>query len=254
MKSDAKNRVGQIARNVAIYAASSWAVIEALDFLINRYFVGNERHLDAALFVAVVGTGIVAVVTWFHGRPGRQAWSAAEKIVVAALVVTSLTGALIIATADPYKEFLREEGFRLAVAFRNDRCEGDCEYGFTMNAADDDFKAFFRMASDPDVLFFMNPKDFRLTLPGVLFEGAGTPTDIRHGAQREYAQVTTILPAQPEDLGALLDSGQDHTTAHIEYSRMSLQIDRPFELHRTDNGVIFRITGPLLSEDALPSE
>lgn len=242
-KKNALMRSGEMIRNIAIYAAGAWAVIQAVDFLVFRYFLGDERLINASIFAAAVGAGIVIVVTWFHGQPGQQRSPVIEKILVLLFGVSAIAGAVMISTADPYEEFRNADGFRIAVAFRNDRSGSGGKYGFRVNL--DYQRSLLTMAEDPDGTFYMDPKDFKLTLPGVIFEGARTPIDIRYGVQREYALITTILPKQPEDLAGLLEKSNQQQAAHLEYGNMKLTIDRPFVLEATDKGVLFKITGPL---------
>ena len=245
----------KIIQNVAIYSASAWAFIEAASFLIDRYSFADERLLDAAMFAALLGACIVSVITWFHGTPGRQPFPPIEKVLLASLAIVALAGATVIATADPYAEFLAADGFRITVAFRNDPGDedGDGEYGYKINVPKEEHKNMLAMAEKAHI-FSMNPDSFILTLPGVVFSGKGMPVSIRHSRDLEYATVTLILPSQPEDILPLQGAGSTHESAYIEYSGNSLRIDRPFELEITDEGAEFKIIGPLALDNLISED
>ena len=57
---------------LSIYVAASWGVVEALDWLTNRYSLPGEL-VDASL-------AAVMLVTWYHGAQGRDQWGRPEKI------------------------------------------------------------------------------------------------------------------------------------------------------------------------------
>ena len=83
-----QRRVPQI---LGIYLATSWAIIEFLDWLINRYAISpNIPDIGLAMLASMIPT--VLLLAYFHGRPGRDKWTKVEKIgiptnVVAAVII-----------------------------------------------------------------------------------------------------------------------------------------------------------------------
>lgn len=71
-----QRRVPQI---LGIYLATSWAIIEFLDWLINRFSI--SPHLSAfglTILASMIPT--VLLLAYFHGKPGCDTWTKIEKI------------------------------------------------------------------------------------------------------------------------------------------------------------------------------
>lgn len=69
-------RVPQI---FGIYLGGSWAVIQFVDWLVNRYYLSH--HLtDLVLTVLLSMTPSILILAFFHGRPGGDSWTKFEKI------------------------------------------------------------------------------------------------------------------------------------------------------------------------------
>lgn len=71
-----QRRVPQI---LGIYLATSWAIIEFLDWLINRFSI--SPHLpEFGLIILASMIPTVLLLAYFHGKPGRDTWTKIEKI------------------------------------------------------------------------------------------------------------------------------------------------------------------------------
>jgi hypothetical protein len=71
-----QRRVPQI---LGIYLATSWAIIEFLDWLINRFSI--SPHLpEFGLVILASMIPTVLLLAYFHGKPGRDTWTKIEKI------------------------------------------------------------------------------------------------------------------------------------------------------------------------------
>lgn len=71
-----KRRVPQA---VGIYLGISWAVIEFVGFMVDRYVL-SPHLVTLSLVVLASLLPSVAIVAYFHGAPGRQGWTRVEKI------------------------------------------------------------------------------------------------------------------------------------------------------------------------------
>lgn len=71
-----KRRVPQI---VGIYLASSWAIIEFLDWLINQFSI-SPHISEFGLITLVSMIPTVLLLAYFHGKPGRDTWTKIEKV------------------------------------------------------------------------------------------------------------------------------------------------------------------------------
>ena len=80
-----KRRVPQI---LGIYLATSWAIIEFLDWLIEQFSVSPYLPTFVLLiFASMIPT--VLLIAYFHGKPGRDTWTKTEKIGIPVNVVAA---------------------------------------------------------------------------------------------------------------------------------------------------------------------
>jgi len=71
-----RRRVPQI---FGIYLATSWAIIEFLDWFINHFSI--SPHLsEFVLLILASMIPTVLLIAYFHGRPGKDSWTKTEKI------------------------------------------------------------------------------------------------------------------------------------------------------------------------------
>ncbi|MEA3479272.1 MAG: tetratricopeptide repeat protein [Bacteroidota bacterium] len=81
-----QRRVPQI---LGIYLATSWAIIEFLDWLINQFSI--SPHLPKfVLLTLVFMIPTVLLLAWFHGKPGKDEWTKVEKIGIPSNVVAAI--------------------------------------------------------------------------------------------------------------------------------------------------------------------
>ncbi len=81
-----QRRVPQI---LGIYLATSWAIIEFLDWLINRFSI--SPHLpEFGLIILASMIPTVLLLAYFHGKPGRDTWTKIEKIGIPTNVLAAI--------------------------------------------------------------------------------------------------------------------------------------------------------------------
>ncbi len=81
-----QRRVPQI---LGIYLATSWAIIEFLDWLINRFSI--SPHLpEFGLVILASMIPTVLLLAYLHGKPGRDTWTKIEKIGIPTNVLAAI--------------------------------------------------------------------------------------------------------------------------------------------------------------------
>ncbi|UCC73855.1 MAG: tetratricopeptide repeat protein [Gemmatimonadota bacterium] len=90
-----KRRVPQI---LGIYLGISWAIVEAVGFLVDRYLLSTYL-VDLCIVILISLIPSVLILAYFHGAPGRDEWTLPEKVgipmnllVCAALVAFLFSG------------------------------------------------------------------------------------------------------------------------------------------------------------------
>jgi len=83
---------------VGVYAAGCWVLIEILDRLVERYLL-SPYITDAAFWGLYSMIPAVVLVTWAHGKPGKDRATRAEKIGVPVNIIATL-GLLITVFGD----------------------------------------------------------------------------------------------------------------------------------------------------------
>ena len=71
-----RRRVPQI---LGVYLAVGWGGLEFTDWLVNRYVL-SPYLTDVVLVAWLAMTPAIVMLAWFHGAPGRDKWTAVEKI------------------------------------------------------------------------------------------------------------------------------------------------------------------------------
>jgi len=61
------------------YLAASWIIVEFLDWLVNRYPL-SPYLVEFGLVAMASMIPTVALIAYFHGKPGRDRWTRVEKI------------------------------------------------------------------------------------------------------------------------------------------------------------------------------
>jgi len=79
-------RVPQI---LGIYLGTSWAIIEFLDWLIDRYSI-SPNIPDVGLTVLASMVPTVLLLAYFHGSPGKDRWTKIEKIGIPTNIVLAI--------------------------------------------------------------------------------------------------------------------------------------------------------------------
>jgi Tfp pilus assembly protein PilF/TolB-like protein len=71
------------------YLAASYGIVEFVNTLVDRY-VWSPHLVTLALFVFALFVPTVALIAWYHGRPGRDGWARVEKIGIPVNVVVAV--------------------------------------------------------------------------------------------------------------------------------------------------------------------
>jgi hypothetical protein len=71
-----KRRVPQI---LGIYLGISWAIVEAVGFLVDRYLLSSHL-VDLCIVILLSMVPSVLILAYFHGTPGRDEWTLPEKV------------------------------------------------------------------------------------------------------------------------------------------------------------------------------
>ena len=71
-----QRRVPQI---LGIYLATSWAIIEFLDWFINHYSISPHLSEFGLITLASLIPSVL-MIAYFHGKPGKDTWTKTEKI------------------------------------------------------------------------------------------------------------------------------------------------------------------------------
>ena len=77
---------------LGIYLGACWAVVQFVDFLVNRYVL-SPNLTDVAIVVLISFIPTIMLLAYFHGKPGRDRWTRMEKIGIPFNLV--LTGTLV---------------------------------------------------------------------------------------------------------------------------------------------------------------
>lgn len=163
-----RRRLPQI---LGVYLAVGWGVLEFTDWLVSRYLL-SPHLLDFSLAAWATMIPTVLLLAWFHGAPGNDEWTRAEKIgipanlaVAAVILVVAFAGKdLGAATAsvtleteagETVERVVPKAEFRKSVAlFYFDNASGDTalhwlRYGMPIAVAGDLSQDLFLSIWDP---------------------------------------------------------------------------------------------------------
>jgi hypothetical protein len=88
-----RNVLRSVFKALVIYTAGAWALIEVVDFAVEKYGL-NRLVLDISVLAAFGGGLITAVIAWFHSEPYRQHGTRTETLIVATLVLSITAGVI----------------------------------------------------------------------------------------------------------------------------------------------------------------
>ncbi len=80
-----ERRVPQI---VGLYLGASWVIVEFVTLLVDRFAL-SPYLIELGIVVLGMLIPTVVLMAYYHGRPGRQEWTAAEKIGIPANVLAA---------------------------------------------------------------------------------------------------------------------------------------------------------------------
>jgi TolB-like protein len=81
----------RVPRTVILYVATSWGILQAVDFFSNRYNTPSITF-DIVLILTLCLFPLAIILAWYHGAPGKQGVSRREKI----LIVVNLSLTMIV--------------------------------------------------------------------------------------------------------------------------------------------------------------
>ena len=77
-KNLANRRVPQI---IGIYLGASWGIVQFIEWLVNRYML-SPYLIELTLVILLSLIPSTFIVAYYHGKPGRDKWKRAEKLVI----------------------------------------------------------------------------------------------------------------------------------------------------------------------------
>ncbi len=98
-----------VIRAVIIYIASSWGVLQAVDFFSNRYN-GSPLLFDVLFVVLICGLPLVVIISWFHGLPLHQKVSKKELVLISLNVVLAIVAVWYSVSSSSSKPFISKSG------------------------------------------------------------------------------------------------------------------------------------------------
>jgi len=231
-------------RTVAVYAAGAWVAVEVVDFAVQHY--GLSRFLvDAAVIVAFGGGMMTAVLVWFHGEPGSQRIQAAEILILAVLAVSTAGGLFVVGTADPLQDFRQTSAVRLIIETPTPPPNmPDTEW---------DERATWGIGPPKSIVFddrysFTKLGYAEIDIPGVKLWAENYPVLLEF-LNSGNIRLTVVFVEFPRDLEAILERGEDQSSAVVEstqFSLFSLRIDRQFRIKSDENSISIFVPGPFL--------
>jgi len=85
-------RERHVPRSAVLYLGAGWVALEFIGFVVENYAL-DRSLLDGSLFLIGVGFPIALVISWFHGKGGRQSVTRAEGLTIGVLLLVGIIGA-----------------------------------------------------------------------------------------------------------------------------------------------------------------
>ena len=80
---------------VGIYLAVSWGIIQFITWAVDRYLL-SPYIVDLSFAISVSMLPSILVLSYFHGKPGKDQWTKVEKIVIPANLIISLIALIFV--------------------------------------------------------------------------------------------------------------------------------------------------------------
>ena len=74
---------------IGLYFAISWGIIQFISWVVERYLL-SPHLVDLSLSISISMIPSIMILSYFHGRPGKDKWNRIEKIVVPANLFLSI--------------------------------------------------------------------------------------------------------------------------------------------------------------------
>lgn len=229
-------------RTIAVYAAGAWVAVEVVAFAVQHY--GLSRFLvDAAVIIAFGGGMMTATLVWFHGEPGSQRIQAAEILILAILAVSIAVGLFVVGTSDPLQDFRRPSAVRLTIETPTPPPD--------MPDTDWDRRATWGIGPPKSAVFddrysYSKFGHASIDIPGVKLWAENYPVLLEF-LYSGNIRLTVVFVEFPRDLEAILERGEDQSSAVVESTQgslFSLHIDRQFRIESEDNLISIFVPGP----------
>ena len=226
---------------IAVYAAGAWAAIEVVEFAVRQY--GLTQFLVNAAVVAAFGGGMVtAVLVWFHGESGRQKAPPSEFAIITSIVVATGLTLFYLNDSTPLAQFDNLAGYRLILEYRDSDVGSTSGHTFTLVP----MEAIHLIEGGDRGIFSLDPPGSgEIRGPIMQAQYNGHPAMFFDSQDSDYAQVTFVLPYEPEDIKHLISTGRVHQSANIVTEGLNLQISSRIEITEQDDRAIIRVdVGP----------
>jgi TolB-like protein len=142
----------KIGRTLVVYLGSGWVIIEAINFFIEKFGLGNLLF-NIALILALAGLPIALLVAWFHGQPGHQKFTKTEVVLHSLVLLIALSFVYLAVATDNEKVRRSESKGEKSIAvlpFQN--INRDAENDFISDGITDDIIAKLSQLSEFKVI------------------------------------------------------------------------------------------------------
>lgn len=217
---------------LAIYIASAWAVIEVIDFAVDRYGL-NRLLLDSAVLIAFGGGMVTVVLAWFHGSPGSQKTRFSEVAIIATISVATIIAVTSLALRDPMTAFNALEGYRISFEFSSRGLEIE-QYTFSTGPLET--TRIFNSG-----MYHLEPDEGSVDGPGVKLRFKNHPVLLMTPADSEWMTVTFVLPFKPAELAEIGASGRVRDGLNFRTKNLSAIIESNVEIVDQASGTTFKV-------------
>ena len=226
---------------ITVYAAGAWVAIEVVDFAVRQYGL-TQFLVNAAVIVAFGGGIVTAVLVWFHGEQGRQKAPPSEIAIIGSIVIATGITLIYLSGSNALDRFDDLDGYRLILEYRDTDLTSTNGHIFSLVPME---AVHLIEGGDRGIFSLDPPGSGEIRGPIMQAKFSGHPTMFFDSQESDYAQVTLVLPYEPEDIKRLIAIGPVHQSANIVTEGLELQISSKITITEQDNGTTIRVdVGP----------
>jgi hypothetical protein len=222
---------------IIVYAAGAWVAIEVVEFAVRQYGL-TQFLVNAAVIIAFGGGMVTAVLVWFHGESGRQKAPPSEIVIIGSIAVATGITLFYLSDSNPLDQFNDLSGYRLILEYRDKDLTSTNGHTFSLVP----FEAIHLIEGGDRGIFSLDPPgsgEIRGPIMQAQFDGH--PAMFFDSEDSDYAQVTFVLPYEPEDIKRLVSIGRVHQSAAIVTEGLNLQISSGMTITERDDGAVIRV-------------